>query len=294
MMLTVLLLTAAGVQNCRPVADDVIRMRDLAFSAPVFNSADPDGVVTYSPSPGAVRVVQGFQLAKLAKRHGLGDGPFDNLCFQRAMRQIQERELLETLRLAVAVADAEVHITDFSRFSAPEGELVFPRSGLGISGAGTPMLWKGYVLYGGGHRFPIWAKVEIRVRMNRVVAMDNLVTGKPVRADQLRVEFLNGVPDTLAPAQSIEGVVGKLLLRPVHRGSTISLDDLATAIAIHRGDKVDVDYESPVVRLRFEAAAETDGRYGEFIRLRNLQTNQTFVAEVSGRHQARMRVEEFK
>jgi flagella basal body P-ring formation protein FlgA len=294
MIIISLLLAASGSQPCRLITDDVIRMRDLAAAAPVFDVVGPEAVVAYSPLPGATRVMQGSQLARLAKRYGITGVDFGDLCFQRTMRQFDPKELLETLRRSLAIPAADVELVEFSRFPAPEGVLVFPRSGIGLSKSRQPLLWKGYVVYGQGHHFPVWARVRIHARLNRVVATDNLVTTKVVRADQVRIEPLDGVPDTLAPAQSIGDVVGKMLLHPVPRGATISLDDVSTAIAIHRGDKVDVDFDSPVIRLRFEAAAETDARLGEQVRLRNLQGSNTFMAEVSGRNQARVRVEETK
>jgi flagella basal body P-ring formation protein FlgA len=126
------------------------------------------------------------------------------------------------------------------------------------------------------------------VKLNRVIAIDNLLTSKPVRADQVRIEELQGVPDALAPAQSLDQVVGKNLLRPIPRGATVSLDDISTAISVRRGDKVDIDFHSSMVHLSFEAIAEMDGRFGDHIRLRNPQSSSSFVAEVSGKDQARV------
>lgn len=288
MIIATLSLAAASVRECRVVTDDVIRMSDLAAAAPVFSHADADAMVAYSPLPGSVRILQAAQLARLAHRFGIGDGEFRDICFQRAMRVLQEQELLEACRQALAIPGAEVELVDFSRFPAPVGDLVFPRSGLSFTPSTVPMLWRGYIAYGGGHRFPIWARLKIRARLNRVVATDNLITSKPVRADQLRIEPLDGVPDAFAPAQALEQVVGKNLLRPLRSGATVSLDDVSTTITIRRGDKVDVDFEFGGVRLRFEAAAEMDGRIGDQIRLRNLQSSSTFLAEVSGRNQARV------
>ena len=59
----------------------------------------------------------------------------------------------------------------------------------------------------------MWARVRLHVKLNRVVATDNLLPGRPVRADQVRIEPLDGVPDALAPAQSLSEVEGKMLLR---------------------------------------------------------------------------------
>lgn len=292
MTIAMLLLAASATNSCRLVTDDVIRMRDLAALAPVFDRIDPETVVAYAPLPGVVRILQAAQLARIATRQGIVSGDFADACFARAMHELGEQELVEALYDALGIPGAKVQLVDFSRYPAPVGDLVFPRSGLGFSRSEAPQLWKGYVVYGSSHHFPVWAKIRLHARLNRVIATDNLITGKPVRADQVRIEPLDGVPDTLAPAQTLEQVVGQILLRPVRRGMTISLDDLSTAISIHRGARVDVDLDSPVLRLRFEATAESDARLGEKVRLRNLQTSNTFMAEVSGQNQARVRVEE--
>ena len=288
MMIAALVLAAAGTAGCRIVTDDVIRMRDIAAADTVFAAVDDNLVVAYAPLPGAVRILQSAQLARLARRHGIADGRFRDICFQRAMRKIDEQELLDTLSKSLAIPTAEVELVDFSHFPAPVGDLVFPRSGLALTPSKTPSLWKGYVIYGGGQHFPVWARVRLHATLRRVVATDNLVSGKPVRRDQVRIEPLEGVPDALAPAQSLDQVVGKTLLRPVLRGSTVSLDDISSSITVHRGDKVDVDLRTPLLHLRFEAAAEMDGRLGDRIRLRNLQSRNTFVGEVSGRACARV------
>ena len=289
MIIAALYLAAAGVADCRVVTDDIIRMRDLAAVEPAFSAvAADDSVVAYSPLPGSIRILQGAQLVRLAKRYGLAEVEFRDVCFQRAMRKLVEQELLDAFQQVLALPGAEVELVDFSRFPAPVGELVFPRSGLALTPSSLPLLWKGYVIYGGGQHFAVWAKVKVRARLMRVIATDNLVTGKPVRADQVRVEPLDGVPDALAPAQTLDQVVGKNLLRPVRRGVTVSLDDISTAIAIRRGDRVDVDFEAAGVHLRFAAAAETDGRLGDRVQLRNLQSRNLFAAEVSGKDQARV------
>ncbi len=290
MMIASLYLAAASMMDCRVVTEDVIRMRDLAAAEPAFSAVDPDSVVGYSPLPGAVHVFTAAEISRLAKTYSLDAGEYRTVCFQRAMRELDERELHDLLDRVLDIPAARIDLVDFSRYPAPVGDLVFPRSGLALTlSPGTdPLLWRGYVVYGSGRHFQIWARVRVHARLSRVVATDNLVTRVPVRADQVRIEMLDGVPDALAPAQSLEDVVGKLVLRPVRRGATVSLDDISSALTVHRGDKVDVDFESPGMHLRIEASAEMDGRLGDRIRLRNLQSNNIFEGEVSGKDQARV------
>jgi flagella basal body P-ring formation protein FlgA len=290
MMIATAYLAAASVMNCQVVTADVIRMRDLAAVEPAFSPVDPDVEVGYSPLPGAVHTFTAAQIARLAKTYSLDEGEYRSVCFQRAMHDLDPDELHKVLNRVLDIPAARVDLIDFSRYPVPVGDLVFPRSGLALtfSPGDGPLLWKGYVVYGGGRHFTVWARVRIHVCLNRVVATDNLVTRVPIRADQVRLEILDGVPDALAPAQSLEQVVGNLLLHPVRKGATVSLDDISTALTVHRGDKVDVDFESSGMHLSFQADAEMDGRYGDRIRLRNLQSNNIFEAEVSGKDQARV------
>jgi flagella basal body P-ring formation protein FlgA len=290
MIIIATLLSALIAPDCHDVTADVIRAADLASIQPIFARLEPEMMVGYSPMPGAMRILQAAQLERLAYRNGIDGGEYRDICFQRAMRELDAQELLAAIRQSIGIADASVELTDFSHFPAPVGDLVFPRSGLSLSSSSYPeaLLWRGYVSYGSGHQFPIWARVNIRTRLNRVVALDNLVGGAPVRPDQVKIEPLNGVPDALAPAQSTDVVVGKSLVRPVRRGATISLDDLAGAVVVRRGSKVEVDFKSGLLHLKFQAAAEVDGRFGDRIRLRNLQSGNTFVAEVSGNNEARV------
>lgn len=290
MMIATAYLAAASAMNCQVVNGDVIRMRDLAAIEPAFTSVDPEVEVGYSPLPGAFHVFTPAQISRLAKTYSLDEGEYRGICFRRSMRDLDAGELHDVLNRVLDIPAARIDVIDFSRYPVPVGDLVFPRSGLALnfSPGADPLLWKGYVVYGSGRHFAVWARVRIHVRLNRVVATDNLVTRVPIRADQVRLEILDGVPDALAPAQSLEEVVGNLLLHPVRQGATLSLDDISTALTVHRGDKVDVDCEAGGMHLQFQAAAEMDGRYGDRIRLRNLQSNNVFEAEVSGKDQARV------
>jgi len=201
MMIASLYLVAAAVMDCHVVTADVIRMRDLAAVEPAFAKVDPDLMVGYSPLPGAVHTLTASQITRLAKTNGLDEDGYRAVCFERAMRELNQRELHEVLDRALGIPAARIDVVDFSRYPAPAGDLVFPRSGLALplSPGAAPLLWKGYVVYGGGRHFSIWARVELHATLNRVVATDNLVTGAPVRSDQVRIEFLDGVPDTLPP-----------------------------------------------------------------------------------------------
>src|SRR5690349_18222804 len=92
-----LFLAAVLATDCKIVSQDVIRMRDLAAVEPEFSKADPDTVVGYSPMPGAVHVMTGAQIKRLAKTYALADEEYQSACFQRAMRELNPDDLLEIM-----------------------------------------------------------------------------------------------------------------------------------------------------------------------------------------------------
>src|SRR5579864_8767453 len=126
-----LLLT--GILVCHIVTDDVIRIHDLAAAEPAFSSVDTDDPVSHSPLPGATRVVEGAELDRIAHRYGIDGGDLREVCFQRPMRLLDPPGLMAAFRQTLGIPDAEIELVDFSRFPAPAGRLVFPRSGLALT-----------------------------------------------------------------------------------------------------------------------------------------------------------------
>ena len=63
---------------------------------------------------------------------------------------------------------------------APQGKVVFPRTGLQLPAASDPqaeVVWRGYVLYGNNRRFGISARARITTTTTRVVAVADLSGG---------------------------------------------------------------------------------------------------------------------
>ena len=60
------------------------------------------------------------------------------------------------------------------------------------SAAGS--LWIGSVRYGGNHRFSIWARVKIAVRVERVLALTDLRPGQPITAAQVELAARDETP----------------------------------------------------------------------------------------------------
>jgi flagella basal body P-ring formation protein FlgA len=185
--------------------------------------------------------------------------------------------------------EAAIEILELSGSPAPRGRIEFPRDHLGApaaAGGRLPVLWRGYVVYGDARRFAIWARVTVTARLVKVVAVESLRAGQPVEPRQLRLETSEGFPLPARFAGSIGPVAGRLLLRPVPAGSPIHLDQLAAPFDVSRGDVVDVEVRSGAARLSFSGKAETDGRSGDMVAIRNEGSKRLFQARVNGKGKA--------
>src|ERR1019366_8579406 len=116
--------------------------------------------------------------------------PASVFCVTRPVAVLTAGRLLAAMQNVLPAAHVE--LLDFSRLPAPEGELVFPVSGLRQGPAGG--YWSGYVSYGGNHRFTLWARVKVMVASARVVAAQDLKPGVALDSAQFRVETREEVP----------------------------------------------------------------------------------------------------
>ncbi len=268
---------------CHGVESDSILGRDLAAADSRFAPVPDDLRLGYAPAPGLRRTLGAAELKRIAGRFDIS-GEFTNICFEYPMRDLTSQEILQSLLTGLNTERAEIEIAEFSRYPAPKGEVVFPRNMLSRPSPvrpGEPVLWRGYVKYAGDRHFTVWARVRIQVPEARVIALENLDAARPVRAEQLRVEVVNGFPSPQPLASSVEQVAGRMLRRAVRSGAAVSLDAVdAAAQDVNRGDKVEVRADSGQAHLTFEARAESSGAVGDAVKIRNAKSGKIFPARV--------------
>ncbi len=284
-MMTLLLLAAA----CLPVEGEKILARDMAPGWKAFSAVEPSTVIGYAPAPAVRRRFGAAELARLAARHNL-PAPAEEICFERSVVPLDRARLLEVLERSLNVAGARISVEDFSRHPAPAGEVVFPREWLRAPapGAAAAVLWKGYVRYAGARRFPVWARVRIAARLMRVRAAVTLRAGEAIRADQLTLEAGEGFPAAGRDAEAVEQVAGRRPRRTIPAGAAVPLALLDAPRDVERGDMVRVEVASGAARLALEGRAESAGRVGELVRVRNTAANRTFTARVAGKGEVRV------
>ena len=254
-----------------PIQDDRIYARDVAAAVPAFASVAADFALGYAPAPGTRRVFKGDALERLARNQGVAAEAVPDVCFERAMATLEAGEILEAMRSAwgagnVPGSDVRMELRSFSPQIAPQGKVVFPRTGLQLPAASDPqaeVVWRGYVVYGNNRRFGISARARITTTTTRVVAVADLSAGAPVREDQVRLESFDTFALDDRPARNLEEVVGFVPRTLIRAGSTVLRSQLSRAPEVARGDVVKVEVTAGACAPAFRRTSGGRRRNGQ-------------------------------
>lgn len=285
MMAALALATIASV--CHLVDSGKILGRDLAAALPAFAGVPAEVEIGFAPIPGARRIFQVPDLARLASRYGVETGPLAPLCFERSLSPLVPAAIETAMRKELQVADADlrIEIIEFSLRPTPAGEVVFPRAGLGEPSARQDVaIWHGYLVSKEG-RFPIWARVRIAMKIVQVVAAVNLKHGDLIGPEQVRLEEINAFPRLRHAASSLDVVVGRLARHQIAAGTPVMAQALDEPNAVQKGDSVEVEIHSGRMVLKLSGLAESAGRRGDVIAIRNLENGKVFRGRVRDKQQ---------
>jgi flagella basal body P-ring formation protein FlgA len=275
---------------CEMIANDRILGEDLAKALPAFaNKLPGDAVIGYSPTPGARRVFKSLELQRIGAPYGVTVAPDAEVCFEWNLQTLTDDVIRAAMRDSLQSPDARIDVLAISRGQAPAGKVSFPISGLlasTLSGPDTPVTWRGEVQYHGSRKFSVWARVKISATMTRVVATQLIQPGQNVAADQVRVETYDDFPLRNDIARNLDEVIGRMPRRPIRVGLPVFRADLIEPLQVQRGDIVDVTAISGAAQLRMPALAETQGRQGDMVSLKNPRTGKTFRARIEGKDKA--------
>jgi len=268
---------------CHAVDSMRIFGRDLAAADSSFAGLAPDLSLGYAPSPGLQRIFRTAELARIARAHGLVAGTFNEICFEWPLAVLEPERMISVMRRNPGLEKAQIDVLEYDRHPAPRGELMFPPTGLvsipsGDSKAGV--VWRGYVQYAPNQRFAIWARVKIAVTQKRIVANRALRAGEPILSGDLRVEEYQGFSFHGAGATQLDDVVSQTPRRAIREGDVILSNLLEPAKDVKRGDSVEVTVAENNLLFHVDGQAETAGRRGETILVRNLTSGKKFQAKV--------------
>jgi flagella basal body P-ring formation protein FlgA len=275
---------------CEMIANDRILGEDLAKIVPGFLDKMPgDTVIGYSPAPGTRRIFTSVELNRIGAPYGVAVAPDAEACFEWSVQPLNKDVVRAAILDSLQSPDARIDVLAISGSLAPAGKISFPISGLlasTITGPDTPVTWRGEVLYQGSRKFSIWARLKISSTMTRVVATQLILPGQTVTPDQVRVETYDDFPLRNDIARNLEEVVGRMPRRALRLGLPVSRADLIEPFQVQRGDLVDVTAIAGAAQLHVPALAETPGRQGDLITLKNAHSGKYFRARIEGKDKA--------
>jgi flagella basal body P-ring formation protein FlgA len=248
-----------------------------------------DAVIGYSPAPGARRVFKSAELQRIGAPYGVWVASDAETCFEWSLQPLTDDVVRAAIRDTLQSSDARIDVLSISGSQAPAGKVSFPLSGLlasTLTGAETPVTWRGEVLYHGSLKYSVWARVKISATMTRVVATQLILPGQTVAPDQVRIETYDDFPLRNDIARNLEEVVGRMSRRALRTGLPVFRADLIEPFQVQRGDLVDVTAIAGAAQLHVPALAETPGRLGDLITLKNAHSGKMFRARVEGKDRA--------
>ena len=259
--------------SCFPVDGSRLLARHLAAALSEFSQIALDVDFGYTPAPGAVRIIRGDEIQAMATRHGIRvTPPPAGICFEWPMTPLNADRVETALRHSLPEG-ASVKVLEISRITAPPGEIEFPmdmlRSGY----------WRGFVRYGQGSKFDIWARVNVTVKQTRVVAAAPIKAGDRIAASQIRVEEIEEAPDNTRVSQ-VEEAVGMISKRSYTEGSPLLARMLERPPAVLRGDTVRLHTAVGTARVSMEVSAQAPGKIGDYIPVKNPSSGRVLRARV--------------
>jgi flagellar basal body P-ring formation protein FlgA len=125
-------------------------------------------------------------------------------------------------------------------------------------------------------------RVGMEVLMDVVVSKRELVKNREVTAEDVYIQkkWLKRIPANIVTIPA--DIVGKTLTFNVHPHSEITKNNLRTLLLIKRGNVVRIVFDNDSLNVTTMGVSEEDGAKNKIIRVKNLSSNRTIYARVTG------------
>ncbi|MFM7272813.1 MAG: flagellar basal body P-ring formation chaperone FlgA [Gammaproteobacteria bacterium] len=128
----------------------------------------------------------------------------------------------------------------------------------------------------------LYIPVTLRIYRDVVVADRALPRGTILSASDLRVEERDSLAANQPVLERIEDAVGQGLRRPLAPNTILGPAALESPVLVRRGERITVSVRSGGISVSTVAEALRDGRKGERIQARNLQSRRTIDLTFTG------------
>lgn len=273
------LLLAILPAACHLIHSDWLLGRDLAATVPQLSTLAPEIRIGLAPVPSTKRIFGAPELRRIAAANHLATNIEESVCFAWQLSVPDRGAMLSAMRKQLDGHNPQIEIVESSLMPAPQGEMIFPLTGL-LYGSEAASIWRGYVQYSGTKKFPVWARAVVKVKEKHLVASRDLHEGETLTPDQVRMEPYEGPIRRDKYVTDAGALQGMLTRRPIPAGTALVEDMIEAPLDVTRGDTVAAIIQTGGARLEVQAVAETNGRKGQIIPVRNPRSGRTFRARV--------------
>jgi flagella basal body P-ring formation protein FlgA len=276
----------AGQTPCVAVTGAHILGGDLARGVPAFSKVPADLPIAVSPLPGVVRTFPAPELQTIASRFAIHEDFPAEICFRIATEPLDRARVIESMTDALKIPGVRIEVIETSNESVPVGRIDFQRENLHTPATPSrdlPVVWRGDVIYAGDRRFAIWAKVKVTARVTRLIAMENLRVGVPIKPGQIQEEVAEAFPFSSGRETTLSQIDGLVPMKAIAAGAEVRAVDVIRPNEVNRGDLVHVEVRMGAARVALTGRAESAGHLGELVPVRNLESSRVFQARVEGR-----------
>jgi flagella basal body P-ring formation protein FlgA len=222
-------------------------------------------------------------LRRFAARNSLAVSSYQPLCFRAATQQLDAGRIQQAIE-----AELERHgskplaivVMDHSRFPIAVGQLRMRFTGSAAGRDGVRTL-SGVILGEGGRTQPIWARVRILFSELRWVATESLPAGVPIRRTQIEQKQVS-TSNIPRPPSTIEQIAGLAPRRSIPAGTAVEPVALTNPTEVHGGERIRVEATAGGTRLMLPMIAESSGRRGDRVVVRNPGSGRRVPAQVAG------------
>jgi flagellar basal body P-ring formation protein FlgA len=128
----------------------------------------------------------------------------------------------------------------------------------------------------------IYVPVELHVYRMVVVSARELQTGSPLTASDLQLAERDVIASSSPTLQSPDQALGLTLRRPLAANTPITSNLLLQQLLVRRGDRLSIRSKSGAIAVQTVAEALENGRNGERIRVKNVQSKRIVDVVITG------------
>ena len=263
--------------DCVVVDGERITAGDIARVQPEFAALAPDTPLAFAPRFGVRRELAASELSRWARSAHLRIAEPQRVCLERHGRVWTASDIRAALPVP---ADWRVELLgdQYAGRPAPAGRLEFALSSLPREAPFAIVIWKGRIVDPEQNTHPFWIRVRLTAERSTLRARIALRPGELLAEAHAEATVLRRYAVGEESPIDAKAWVGRRLRRAIAAGHPIRPADLVEPRAIERGDLVEVRMDEAVLRVE----AESPGRTGERVLLKNPLTGKRFSARVTG------------